>query len=537
MELYDKENGIRGGGGLGVLVADARRIAERMGLPFVVLTPFYPQELRQRTVDGEIVNDVVKTEYADYGYVDAGMVSIKCNSDTVTLNIIRKDFEKTSIVAVTEPNFGVLYQGKSESEHRLYQEVALGFGGYKALKLIGLQASLMQMNEAATAFLPLATLDAMVAGGENFDKALLKVRQSTLYTNHTLLYAAEAVFTLDQFEKYVFTNIQSRAVESWVKGLFVDGTITLSKLALALSMRRNAVSRLHAERADYVDECGRKVFFEPITNGIDMEKWVLPEIMEKYRELGAINKFGRVLPSYRRPLARLTPETVLALKARGREVMNEILKSYPDQYGKTTSFRSDDIVFVYKRRLVTYKRPDMLFLKPEKLRSVLEPVGAHYILAGRVHAGDEGMVGRLKGILRCTDEDDYLRTHVHYLADYDERLAYGLSVGCDVTINVPKVGLEACGTSWMKDIANLQLLISTPDGGVADVDTKYYWAITEKNYFDEIDEVCAAMSEAIKTRKSKTAFAMRVRLQLDGFLPIVSGERMLDEYLEFVRTT
>ena len=154
-----------------------------------------------------------------------------------------------------------------------------------------------------------------------------------------------------------------------------------------------------------------------------------------------------------------------------------------------------------------------------------------------MHTGDEGMVGRLKGILRCTDEDDYLRTHVHYLADYDERLAYGLSVGCDVTINVPKVGLEACGTSWMKDIANLQLLISTPDGGVADVGTKYYWAITEKNYFDEIDEVCAAMSEAIKTRKSKAAFAMRVRLQLDGFLPIVSGERMLDEYLEFVRTT
>ena len=33
IELYDKANGIRGGGGLGVLAADTRRVAERQQVP------------------------------------------------------------------------------------------------------------------------------------------------------------------------------------------------------------------------------------------------------------------------------------------------------------------------------------------------------------------------------------------------------------------------------------------------------------------------------------------------------------------------
>ena len=40
IELYDQKNGIRGGGGLGILAADTRRVAEKMGVPFVMITPF-----------------------------------------------------------------------------------------------------------------------------------------------------------------------------------------------------------------------------------------------------------------------------------------------------------------------------------------------------------------------------------------------------------------------------------------------------------------------------------------------------------------
>ena len=36
IETYDKANGIRGGGGLGVLAADMRRVAEQLSVPFVL---------------------------------------------------------------------------------------------------------------------------------------------------------------------------------------------------------------------------------------------------------------------------------------------------------------------------------------------------------------------------------------------------------------------------------------------------------------------------------------------------------------------
>lgn len=57
MEVYDQSNGIKGGGGLGVLAADTRRVAERLDVPFVLVTPFYRTELHQA------VNDGVQTEW------------------------------------------------------------------------------------------------------------------------------------------------------------------------------------------------------------------------------------------------------------------------------------------------------------------------------------------------------------------------------------------------------------------------------------------------------------------------------------------
>lgn len=47
MEVYDKSNGIKGGGGLGVLAADTRRVAEKLEIPFVCVTPFYRHEIHQ----------------------------------------------------------------------------------------------------------------------------------------------------------------------------------------------------------------------------------------------------------------------------------------------------------------------------------------------------------------------------------------------------------------------------------------------------------------------------------------------------------
>ena len=152
IELYDQKNGIRGGGGLGVLAADTRRIAERMNVPFTLITPFYPYEPRQVLKNGKIEDEHFPVDYRDFGFRFVDTIYIKCCGNLCRLDVIEKSFKQTRIVAITEPNFGELYSGMSGGDHRLYQEVSLGFGGYAALKLLGIKPAIMQLNEVATFF-------------------------------------------------------------------------------------------------------------------------------------------------------------------------------------------------------------------------------------------------------------------------------------------------------------------------------------------------------------------------------------------------
>ena len=194
----------------------------------------------------------------------------------------------------------------------------------------------------------------------------------------------------------------------------------------------------------------------------------------------------------------------------------------------------DDFVFDFKRRFVDYKRPDLPFRDLARLRAILEERGAHYILAGRVHTGDHVMSGKLKRLLEAVSTDAYLAEHVHYIPDYDEKLAYALSVGSNVAINVPIVGLEACGTSWMKDVANWGLLISTHDGGVADGSINAYLNVSGNDETAEVDMLYQRMEEAIQAWQNDFDLEMLIRQQLATFLPVISGARMLRDYLDYL---
>lgn len=534
LEFYDQENGIRGGGGLGVLAADTRRVAEQMGVPFVAITPFYPRESYQVMQDGKVFDERRNVDYRDFGFEFVDTVNIKCNDELCRLEVIQKVFKNTRLVCVTEPNFGELYEGLSGSDHRLYQEVALGFGGYQALKILFMEPAVLQLNEVVTFFAALAFLDDLVSSGMDFYEAMVYVRKHTLYTNHTLVQAAEAEFSEDQFRHYVYPNLKSLKVKHWLSNQFTGGKLKLSSVTLEIAGKHNGVSKLHAKVADYRDIGGDKVEFRAITNGIDMKKWVLPEILTFYHKCDIINSIGSLAPDFRGGLDSLEANKIRELKSRGREVLNEILAERPDQNGEILRFAPDDFIFDFKRRFVDYKRPDLPFRNIERLRAILEARGAHYILSGRVHTGDGTMAGKLDAILKAVAEDSYLKTHVHYIADYDEKLAYGLSVGSNVAINVPIVGLEACGTSWMKDVANLGLLVSTHDGGVADVSSDNYLNVAGANETEELESLYARMEEAVQAWDNDFDLEFLVQKQLAAFLPVISGHRMMKNYLDFL---
>ena len=535
MEIYDKSNGIKGGGGLGVLAADTRRVAQQLEVPFVVVTPFYRSESHQR------IDDLAQSEYSekvspqDYGfeYIDDISVSSAGFPDT-ELSVFRKTLGSTQFITMSEPNFGQLYEGDGSGDHRLYQEVALGFGGYKALKLVGVKPAVIQLNETATIFAALARLDELCSNGMNLYEAIVYVRKHTLYTNHTLLQAAEPEFYRSQFEKLVLPNLQSNAVRCWLMEQFRNDRLRPNLLAIELTEAKNGVSKLHARVADFRDRNNDKVKFRAVTNGIDLETWVLPETLQNYHEREIIDKFGLPTEDFKAQVDKFTATDMRQLQKLGRAELNRVLSTRKDQYSKAVEIPEDALVFDFKRRFANYKRPYMPFEKPEVLKQILINYNAHYILAGKVHQGDTEMYQRLLATLKLVDADPILRERVHYIQDYDEELGRALAIGSNVAINVPVIGLEACGTSWEKDIANLKLLISTSDGGVADVRPIACLEVDGKTYDEEVASLYANMHKAAHVMKTDALLERNIHRQLKAYLPIISGARMLKDYLKFL---
>ena len=490
MEIYDKSNGIKGGGGLGVLAADTRRVAEKLEVPFVVVTPFYRSESHQKITDlaQEEFSESVSPQDYGFEYIDEVFVSSNGFPDA-SLSIFKKTLGSTQFVTISEPNFGQLYEGDGSGDHRLYQEVALGFGGYKALKLLGIKPAVIQLNETATIFAALARLDELCANGMNLYEAIVYVRKHTLYTNHTLLQAAEPEFNRSQFEKLVLPNIKSNAVRCWLMEQFRNDRLRPNLLAIELTEAKNGVSKLHARVANFRDRNNDKVKFQAITNGIDLETWALPEILQTYRDHGIIDKFGLPTNDFSEKLNSLSSVDLRYLKKLGRKELNRVLLSRKDQYGKSIQIPENAILFDFKKLLE---------------------------------------------VLKLIDNDPVLKERVHYIQDYDEELGRALAIGSDASINIPIVGLEACGTSWEKDIANLKLLISTSDGGVADIQPIACLEVTGRNYEAEVSSLYVNMHKAAAILKNDQLLEKHIRHQLSNYLPIISGARMMKDYLKFI---
>lgn len=534
MEVYDRSNGIRGGGGLGVLAADTRRVAEQLQVPFVLITPFYPWQAHQKMSGLEQTDYHVELSYKDFGFNLIDTVRIKTATTAIELSVIEKILGSTRFLCITEPNFGELYSGESGGDHRLYQEVALGFGGYQALKLVGLRPAVIQLNEVATFFAALARLDELVSSGMDFYEAVVYVRKHTLYTNHTLVQAAEANFAYDQFEQYVFPNIKSVAVERWLADKFIDGRLKLSTVAVEIAELRSGVSKLHARVANYHDINGHKIKFKAITNGIDISSWVLPDIVSYYRDMDVLDKFNLPTTKYTENIEKITAADIRRYKDLCRAELNRVLAHRTNQYGNSIEIPPSALIFDFKRRFVDYKRPWLPFSDPARLSSILQTYDAHYVLSGRVHLGDSVMFGELMKLLKLIDSDPVLKARVHYLPDYDEELGRALSIGANIAINNPIVGLEACGTSWMKDIANFKILISTHDGGVADMPPDTHLSIEGDSEPAEIASLYTQMELACKIWQSDFDLEYWIHKQLSAYLPTISGSRMLEDYLKYL---
>jgi len=100
------------------------------------------------------------------------------------------------------------------------------------------------------------------------------------------------------------------------------------------------------------------------------------------------------------------------------------------------------------------------------------------IFSGKAHPADDPAKRVLQQVFMAA-QDPSFEGRIAFLEDYELHLAHRLVAGVDLWLNLPRVPLEACGTSGMKAALNGVPQLGTLDGWWAEGYTKGEngWAI------------------------------------------------------------
>ncbi len=303
-------------GGLGVLSGDHTKEASDMGLPFVGIGLFYSEgyfsqrifedgwqearhtvhnleDLPVRPVIDTAGKPVTVTIDLPGRTVDARIWEIRVGRVPVYMldtNIETNSAEDRALTAH-------LYS--SNQDTKILQEILLGIGGVRALRIMGYNPNVWHMNEGHAAFLVLERMRELIAAGRSLEQAAQFVKASNVFTTHTPVPAGNDEFPLWLVEKY-FSHMwpelglnRDQFVELARHTVSWGDTFSMPVLALRYSEGRNAVSELHGQVTrkmwNFIWPSSKEVDvpITHITNGIHTGTWLARRLRDLYdRYLG-----------------------------------------------------------------------------------------------------------------------------------------------------------------------------------------------------------------------------------------------------------
>jgi starch phosphorylase len=403
----------------------------------------------------------------------------------VPLLLLDSDVEENDAAArgVTDRLYG------GGPEHRLVQELLLGVGGVRALRVYcsitgHAQPEVFHTNEGHAGFLGVERISELTAGPAklSFDEALSAVRAGTVFTTHTPVPAG-----IDRFDRSVIAQYLSN-----VPGVPVDRILELgaeedptkynmAHMGLRLGQRANGVAQLHGRVSRTMFNNlwpgfdADEVPITSITNGVHAPTWMAREILDLAER--AAGSEALAAGDGWNAIDQIEDEELWAIKRRLRErLVGEIRRRVrqsnlergfsPVELAWTAGMFDPEVLTIgFARRVPSYKRLTLMLRDPERLRKILtdpdRPV--QIVVAGKSHPADDGGKELIAQLVRFAD-DPAVRNRIAFLPDYDIGMARYLYWGSDVWLNNPLRPLEACGTSGMKAALNGALNLSIKDG-------------------------------------------------------------------------
>jgi len=236
-------------------------------------------------------------------------------------------------------------------------------------------------------------------------------------------------------------------------GALGDDGLNMTRLALRFSDYVNGVAMRHSQISH---EMFPSYPINSITNGVHARTWTSPPFQALFDEH---------VPEWRRDNMNLRYAVGIPLVDLAR-AHREAKRSLCREVQTRTGALLDEEAFTlgFARRATAYKRADLLFSDPERLRQLRRRVGPVQILyGGKAHPQDlEGkeLIRRVFAAARSLGPD----IPVLYLEEYDMALAQILCAGVDLWLNTPQQPMEASGTSGMKAALNGVPSLSVLDG-------------------------------------------------------------------------
>lgn len=542
-------------GGLGILAADHVKQAVDLDYPAIFIGLAYG--FRREEVLGDDGNG--RTSWTNVEKPlgqprDTGMtITLKnAKGEDWHIKVGRHDVSSKSTQLLTLQVPGVVYPEDGGCNVRLANGVVLGFGGYEIVRQLREQGVMEEpvfyhLNESATVFGALAVLDDLTNRYDgDYERALAELRTKTILTNHTLVPAAEAKFTRQQFD-IIFNNIKNPVVRQRLEDFIRargDQLATLD-LALYLAGQYNGVSEYHAEIAvrTFTQQYGRPFEFKAVTNGIHPKSWN-PEMVSFLTEQGVLDKFGMAIDNptkYAQRIDQIDPREMWVKKKAKVDELRQYLAEGKrvDQFGEKVDLPEDVVIVGFARRVTEYKRWQMMFRDPDKLRTILaENPEVHVVMSGQPHYKDEPARADLESVKRMIAEDPLLRARIHFMPNWTPDFARVLIPACHVWVNTPRKGQEACGTSGMKSGLGGALQVSVIDGFYAELLKDTFYAIEgDTDSGKELDSLYQRLEEAIADVQDPRVWADSVKRFWKGNpkdresgLHIASGARALAMY-------
>ncbi|RKQ33615.1 alpha-glucan family phosphorylase [Kocuria tytonis] len=427
-----------------------------------------------------------------------------------------------------------LYGGGSD--HRLRQELLLGMGGIRALRvhsrLTGAPTpEVYHCNEGHAGFLGIERIQELMHPCDGttpmtWDEALAAVRAATVFTTHTPVPAGIDRFERAQVEHFLAAGptpdvpverVLELGAETYPGG--DPGKFNMAVMGLRLAQRANGVAQLHGAVSRSMFQGlwqgfdADEVPISSVTNGVHVPSWIDPVVWDlavepQENDLDPAARWRRIheVPDAELWAARRLLRERLVVDVRERLRASWKKRGAADaELGWTESVLDPDVLTIgFARRVPTYKRLTLMLRDPQRLKRLLldpqRPV--QLVVAGKSHPADEMGKRMIQDLVRFTDDPE-VRHRIVFLPNYDIAMARVLFPGCDVWLNNPLRPLEACGTSGMKAAINGGLNLSVLDGWWDEMyDGQNGWAIPtadSKASTDERDDVeAAALYELIE---------------------------------------